>query len=512
MNRRLLIQVTTPAVLIGLLLFGACILGIWNISRLQADLTRVLSQNVKALQSADDMQIYVRQLRFRCLLYLTDPSLSRLQRVREIETKFEEALRSARENLAARSSDTPQQAAYIEQARTDLGKIEDGYRKYHADLEKLQAEVHDTGPVKNLQKIADAHPVDNVVEPCLDWLKANQAVMQQTANDSELLSRRIRLTMVLLGILGPASGLIGGYGVARGLSRSIYQLSVSLQGAAQRLDQEIASVSIEGDGDLQSLDRQIQHVVSRVEEVAERVRRHEREMLRAEQLAAVGQLAAGVAHEVRNPLTSVKLLVESALTSRLRKPLTDEDLRVIHAEIVRLEEIVQSFLDFARPPAPERNYCDLRELMTQGIDLSRARARLQGVAIDVAIPSEPVVGNVDPGQIRTVLVNLFINALDAMPQGGRLEVSLEQATGGDVCMHVNDTGEGIAPEMVERLFTPFSSSKPTGTGLGLSISRRIIEEHGGQITADNGDRGARFTIRLPALVPEETHAETVGGG
>jgi signal transduction histidine kinase len=376
----------------------------------------------------------------------------------------------------------------------------------------VQAEVSHDGSWKNLQKFfADAHPVDNVVEPCLDWLKANEAVMQQTANDSEVLSRRIRFTMVLLGILGPASGLIGGYGVARGLSRSIYQLSVSLQGAAQRLDQEIASVSIEGDGDLRSLDRQIQHVVSRVEEVAERVQRQERDMLRAEQLSAVGQLAAGVAHEVRNPLTSVKLLVESALTARQRKPLTEEDLRVIHTEIVRLEQTVQSFLDFARPPAPKRSCCDLRDLITQAIELSRARARLQGVTIDIAVPAEPVVTNVDAGQIRTVLVNLCINALDAMPQGGRLEVSLEQAAGGDACVHVNDTGGGIAPEILERLFTPFSSSKATGTGLGLSISRRIIEEHGGQITVDNGEQGARFTIRLPAPVPEESHAETVSG-
>src|SRR5262249_11804413 len=155
------------------------------------------------------------------------------------------------------------------------------------------------------------------------------------------------------------SGLIGGYGIARGLSRSIYQLSVRVQGMAQRLDQDVASVSVAADADIQSLDKQLQHVVARVEEVAQRLQQHQREMLRAEQLAAVGQLAASVAHEVRNPLTSVKLLVESALKPRPRAGgtpgLTREDLEVIHGEVVRLEQTVQGFLDFARPPAPRRS-------------------------------------------------------------------------------------------------------------------------------------------------------------
>src|SRR5438094_457757 len=168
--------------------------------------------------------------------------------------------------------------------------------------------------------------------------------------------------MVLLGLLGPAGGLIVGYGIARALSRSIYQLSVRVRDMAHRLEQDVASVSIEADGDLDSLDRQLQHVVRQVEEVAERQQKHQREMVRAEQLATVGQLAAGVAHEVRNPLTSVKMLVEVALRSDNRKPLTIDDLRVIHREIVRLEQTTQGLLDFARLPAPQRTACDLREL------------------------------------------------------------------------------------------------------------------------------------------------------
>jgi signal transduction histidine kinase len=131
--------------------------------------------------------------------------------------------------------------------------------------------------------------------------------------------------------------------------------------------------------------------------------------------------------------------------------------------------------------------------------LIRARARQQGVEVEAHDPEEPVQGDVDRGQLCTVLVNLFLNALDAMPHGGRLAVSLETSPTAEVRLGVADTGTGILPEVAGRLFTPFASSKPTGTGLGLSISRRIIEEHGGRITACNRpEGGACFTITLPA--------------
>src|SRR5262249_55949980 len=154
-------------------------------------------------------------------------------------------------------------------------------------------------------------------------------------------AERAQLIMILLGFVGPAGGVIAGFGIARGLSRSIYLLNVRVRDMAQSLDQDVASVRLEADGGLQTLDRQLQHVMRRVEDVMERQQQHQREMLRAEQLAAVGQLAAGVAHEIRNPLTAVKMLVESALRSDNRKPLQLADLRVIHGEVVRLEQTVQ---------------------------------------------------------------------------------------------------------------------------------------------------------------------------
>jgi signal transduction histidine kinase len=288
-----------------------------------------------------------------------------------------------------------------------------------------------------------------------------------------------------------------------------------VQDLAQHLDRDVGSVSLTPGGDLTGLDRQLRHVVRRVADVAESLQRHQREMLRAEQLAAVGQLAAGVAHEVRNPLASIKLLVESALRRPGAGGLTCEDLQVILGEVVRLETTVRGFLGFARPAQPCRRACDLRDVVAGPVELVRVRARQQGVAVETAAPNDPVAAEVDRDQLCTVLVNLLLNALDAMPAGGRLDVGLT-AVGEEVRLRVADTGSGIASEVAARLFTPFTTTKPTGTGLGLSISRRIVEDHGGRLGgANRPGGGAEFTIVLPAceVQPDfagESHADASG--
>lgn len=499
MNRKILIQVAAPAVLIGLALTAACLASAWYVNRLQTNLTGILSQNVSSMQAAQQLEISARQLRFHCFLFLIDPDRALL---REIDTD-----QQALVDWLGRA----EQVAFTPGERTQVTAIREGYDRYRNEFERLRALVERDGPQTGYRRLAEEYPIRHVTDPCREYLRMNEALMVEAAQESSRVTHRLNLTMLLLALGGPLGGLLSGYGIARGLSRGLYRLSVYVQDMAQQLDRDVADVQLTPDGDLQHLDGQLQHVVARVGEVVLRLQRQQNEVLRAQQLSAVGQLAASVAHEVRNPLTSIKMIVDAALRSHKPKPLTVDTLHVIQSEILRLGQTVQSFLDFARPPALQRRPCDLRTVLCQSIELVRARAAQQHVQIDLRQPEETVLAEVDSGQVCTVLVNLFVNALDAMPNGGRMNVHLEASPPGGIRLTVADTGDGIKPEFLDRLFTPFASTKSTGTGLGLSISRRVIEEHGGLISAANLHAGgACFTVTLPAIATEDHHANHSG--
>lgn len=496
MNRSILIQVTAPAVLIGLILLAVCLVSARHVNQLQANLATILASHVSSMEAAQRLEVHVRQLRFHSFLYLMDPDPLLLKDIANDEQQFEDWLIQA------------ERLAYTSEEIKAVQAMRVGYDKYQNELEQLRLAVGQGRSMGNLRALSQAHPIRHVLDPCREYARLNEVQMNGVTQESTRVSERLHVTMFLLGICGPIGGLLSGFGIARGLSRSLYRLSVRVQDMAQRLERDVGAVKLTADGDFTHLDQQLQHVVQRVAEVTQRLQRQQQEILRAQQLAAVGQLAASVAHEVRNPLTSIKLLVEVGLRNQNPKPFTRENLQVVHAEILRLQQTVQSFLDFARPPALVPVVCDLRAVVQQALELVRARARQQKVQLATDLPPDPLMGQIDRGQLCTVLVNLFINALDAMPSGGRLTATLS-GTRDQVRLTVRDTGEGISPDIRAQLFTPFVSTKATGSGLGLSISRRIIEEHGGRIdVVESGDKGACFAIVLPVEVAEERHAVT----
>jgi signal transduction histidine kinase len=227
-------------------------------------------------------------------------------------------------------------------------------------------------------------------------------------------------------------------------------------------------------------------------------RLRERQMVRAEQMAAIGQVAAGVAHELRNPLTSIKGLVQVNLREAEARGLPGEDLRVVEHEVRRMERTLQTFLDFARPPRPDRRRLDLAAVLDRVYALVGGRARKQQVALRSDRPEGSVWVDGDQDQLQQLVLNLVLNALDAMPHGGAVEVELRPPRDGHVELLVRDTGPGIAVHILPKVFETFVSSKETGIGLGLPLSRRIAEDHGGALSAYNLPAGgACFALRLP---------------
>lgn len=228
----------------------------------------------------------------------------------------------------------------------------------------------------------------------------------------------------------------------------------------------------------------------------------ERDLLRSDQLATAGQLAASVAHELRNPLTAVKGLVQVNLREARSRGLPSDDLRVIEEEVRRMERTLQVFLGFARPPRPERRRMSLTPLLDQTLTLVRGRIESQGVSLRVVQSPDPFLVEGDADQLQQLLLNLVMNALDVLPRGGSLEIELALSDQGGIELRVSDDGPGIASSVLPRVFEPFITNKESGLGLGLVVSRRIAEDHGGDLVASNRpEGGACFVLRLPALPP-----------
>jgi signal transduction histidine kinase len=229
----------------------------------------------------------------------------------------------------------------------------------------------------------------------------------------------------------------------------------------------------------------------------------ENRLIQAAKLAAVGEMAAGIAHELNNPLTSVTGFAELALEDIPRESETRKDLEIVMREAVRARDVVRRLLDFARQSESTRSRASLNEVIEDVVALSRHLIHTSGVELNLELENNLPWVSVDVNQMKQVLLNLIHNALQAMPDGGELKIVTESASrnGRDwVVVSVRDTGVGISQLEQARIFEPFYTTKGThgGTGLGLSVTYGIITDHGGQIDVESRPgNGSKFVVWLP---------------
>jgi two-component system sensor histidine kinase PilS (NtrC family) len=231
-------------------------------------------------------------------------------------------------------------------------------------------------------------------------------------------------------------------------------------------------------------------------------RRMEEAMRRADRLAVVGGLAAGLAHEVRNPLAAMCGSIE--LLS-LSPALGDNERRLMHvvrSEGERLEALVKDFLAFAKPASPHLAAVDAVPLVRETVEVFRREATLKGISLALDVDAS-VWLSVDANQIKSVLWNLLGNARDATDAGGRIAVRLKRQIG-QALLEIEDSGQGISAEDLPRIFDPFFTTKSGGTGLGLAIVHRVVEAHGGRIAVrSEPGRGSIFSVTLPLAAQQE---------
>ena len=220
---------------------------------------------------------------------------------------------------------------------------------------------------------------------------------------------------------------------------------------------------------------------------------------RQERLSAVGRVAAGIAHEIRNPLAAMRGAIQVLRSEMQADPAQAELMEIVLRESDRLNRIITDFLTYARPRKFSFVETDLREPLRETFALLRHSPEVaDGHLLEEDLPEEPVVALADAEGVKQVFWNLARNALKAMPGGGRLRAEMRRAREGSIRITFEDTGRGMSPAQVERLFEPFSSSTTGGTGLGLSIVYQIIRDHGGTINVSSREgHGTRITIELP---------------
>ena len=328
-----------------------------------------------------------------------------------------------------------------------------------------------------------------------------------------------RNTFSLVFSLVTAGVIVIGYLLSQSIARPILKLrTISQAVAAGDLEQSTGLESPDEIGELASaFDTMTVRLRERTEEAArlyaETVQRNKEladansrlqatqaQLVQSEKLAAVGQLTAGIVHDVKNPLAVIKGLAEELREEPgLVEPVRAQ-LSVIRDNAARANTIVTDLLKFARQSSPEMTELDMRQSVEAAVRLTEYLARKGNVKVVVDLPSRAAVGVYDPQQIEQVLINLIQNAVQAMPGGGTLRVNLSLAAG-VMAIAIADTGIGIPPENLTRIFDPFFTTKPEGegTGLGLSVSYGIVSRHGGKIGLESKvGQGSTFTILLPA--------------
>jgi len=377
-----------------------------------------------------------------------------------------------------------------------------------------------TDPISTGRVVDDPTPVTEQKDPELPWLRINWEIKALVPIASVLLGGMLLFLLATLSWRDPERHmvlLVAGAGAVAICGVLLVVLTYTVQRPMVELQQKISQL---GSGDLSAnvsfahrndeigdLGRNFNQMVSQLRESRVEIERlHRTQMSRAEHLATLGEMATGLAHEIRNPLAGIAGVIEIIgrdlpATSPARSVVKD-----VRQEIARINHIVTDLLQTARPHPPKVRKSDLNTTVEHAVMLGRQQALAKSV--EIALHKDPTLPEVehDSDQIHQVLLNLLLNSLQAIEQNGKVTVSLE-SHGKTAVVQVIDNGRGIAPDHLPNIFRPFYTTKGDGTGLGLSLARRIVEDHQGRIDVSSTlGKGTTFSVVLPLRRTDASNA------
>jgi signal transduction histidine kinase len=464
---------------------GGGLVTLWHNESMDTLISALIDKNVASYQAAEGLETALLQQKGYLTYYFLDGDPQWLKEIQKYNQAFEEWLGKARKS------------AYTEPMREILGQIGAEYQKYLGDRER----------VINLYRRGDREAgarlhwevreqYVNILNLCQRYKLIQEYVISRVRTESQARAQYIKLFALVVVPLVVLLGVLLAYILIKQILGPIRQLA---------LETAPANPEAPLPDEVKALSTRVHSLIEDVDLVQSELTRSQEHLLQSGKWAMVGKLAAGVAHSIRNPLTSVNMRLYSLKRSLAMSSSQDEDFQVISEEIRHIDTIVRNFLEFSRPPKLKMQQISPSDVVD--IALVLLRYRLESYRVKVSLERRGRLPEIwaDPDQLKEVLVNLILNACEVMVGGGH--ITIREATGEDAALgpaaiiRVSDTGPGIPESIRDKVFQPFFSTKEEGTGLGLSIAIRIIEDHGGRLELEDGaEGGATFMITLPFQV------------
>ncbi|MFH1570018.1 MAG: ATP-binding protein, partial [Gemmatimonadota bacterium] len=477
-------------------LAGLTSLGMLLSARGMRDLMeQMASENLPSVRAAEELEIALLEQRgFVSYFILDDGDPAWLDELARREPAFQAWL--------VRAGET----AHTEEERRIIEEIAAIYRDFDRKREEVIA-LYWSGERERARAVMlgdMASLYEQAYDRCEAFIAANERYVEARIRDGR---RRVRQDMALAGgftVLTTMSAVALLWLFFHGILRPLRRMAE----AARVFSDPAQGVVDSPDDELHAVGFYLRELMSDVAEARTDLERSRGQLLSAEKLVSVGKLAASVAHEIRNPLTSLRMRLFWLQQQVGDDPRYEDEFRVVSEELARLESVIRNFLEFSRPPELQLGVHPVSALLDKTLELVGHRLVEKDIAV-VRTGEEglPAV-KADAEQLKQVFINLILNAAEAMEDGGRLHIAAAPAPDGGrhgaLAVRFRDTGSGVPADVRERIFEPFFSTKEHGTGLGLCIAASIMARHGGRLELEStGAEGTTFAVWIPLARPED---------
>ncbi len=469
------------AILLCITLLGAVMM-VWYTYKIEGVFKNIINKNVVIFETAEGMGTALVNQKGFVSYYFQDGNLEWLVQLARYRSLFETKLEGLKSLI-----DEPWEKEALHQIETD-------YRGYISARDKV-IELYKAGDRE--KGFALHHNVRQsffeILELCEKFKDRHKEKIHNAIEKSSQEANHLRYIALLAIVSVTLLSLLVNFIFSRHIMGPIRKLVLQVDnedGTGKSMDE------------VDALKKGVLGLIVDAEVTQLKLKQSQDSLMQSEKMALIGKLAAGTAHSIRNPLTSVKMRLFSLNRSSTLTEAQRDDLKVISGEILQVNKIVENFLEFSRPPKLVMKRMSPSMVVDSAVYLLGQRLNSYHVSLKIVrseVLSETLI---DPEQLKEVIVNIIINACEAMKKGGSIiiyenEIALEPLKKLDV-IRITDDGEGIPEENKEKIFDPFFTTKEEGTGLGLSIAFNIIHEHGGWLEATSEkSRGTSFIITLP---------------